>query len=207
MDIINFLILYLPERKKSEKFSEFNFIFNKIIKQPKLLQLAFRKDDNILRDFYITNKFIKRKLLENAYKIFKKYLFSNKKWNYFEDNIWSILTYKYANTSIFINKEIYYYYLNKESVMMNRGNILEMKNLLYRNEMYKEIFKNKKEEKYIIAGYEELLNIFNNNINLIKENNDIKYLFIKNIKEFSNNYNISIEMRKKINNFINEIFK
>ena len=188
--VINFVILYLPERKKSEKFSE----FNTIIKQPKLLQSAFRKNDSIIRDFYITNKFIKRELLENAYKIFKKYLYK-KKWNYFEDNIWSILTYKYANTSIFINKKIYYYYLNKESVMMNRGNILEMKNLLYRNEMYKEIFKNKNEEKYIIAGYVELLDIFNNNINLIKENNDIKNLFIKNIKEFIKSYNISITFK------------
>jgi len=35
-----------------------------------------------------------------------------------------------------------------------------MKNLLYRNEMYKEIFKNKSEVKYIIAGYVELLDIF-----------------------------------------------
>jgi len=102
VDIINFLILYLPERKKSEKFSE----FNKIIKQPKLLQSAFRKDDNILRDFYITNKFIRRELLEKAYKFFKRYLY-RKRWNYFEDNIWSILAYKYANTSIFINKKIY----------------------------------------------------------------------------------------------------
>ena len=82
-----------------------------------------------------------------------------------------------------------------------------MKNLLYRNEMYKEIFKNKSEVKYIIAGYVELLDIFKNNINLIKENNEVKNLFIKNIKEFIQNYNISIEIRNRINNFINLIIK
>ena len=42
---------------------------------------------------------------------------------------------------------IYLYYLNVESAMLNRGNILELKNLIYRHEMFKENFGNKKEER------------------------------------------------------------
>ena len=166
VDIVSFFILYLPEKKKSLKYSN----FNKIIKQPQLYQSAFR--NGYLIDFFITNKLIKREIFENAYKFYKKYIYGEK-WNFYEDNIWSILIYKYANSLIFINKVIYYYYLNKESAMMNRNNILELKNLLYRQEMYKEIFKNKNEQKILINGYIELFYIFEKNLNLIKENNKV----------------------------------
>ena len=40
VDFISFFILYLPKRKKSEQFSD----FNKIIKQPELYQSAFNND-------------------------------------------------------------------------------------------------------------------------------------------------------------------
>ena len=162
VDFISFFILYLPDKIKSTQFSP----FNKIIKQPQLLKCAF-SNENYLIDFYITNKLIKRNILENAIKIFKKEIYLQK-WNYFEDNIWSILIYKYSNSSVFINKIIYNYYSkNNDSVMFNRGNILEMKNLIFRNKMFRKIFKEKNEEKYILAGYSELLDIFGKNIKLI----------------------------------------
>ena len=89
--------------------------------------------NNYLSDFYITNKLIKRELLENAIKIFGNKIYEEK-WNYYEDNIWSILVYKYANSSLFINKVVYLYYSkNNDSVMFNKGNDLELKNLLFRN--------------------------------------------------------------------------
>ena len=101
-DFISFFILYLPQKKKSEKFSN----FNKILKQPELFQSAFNDDDYLI-DFYITNKFIKRDLLEKAFKLFKNKIYGEK-WNYHEDNIWSILLHKLANISVFVNKNIYY---------------------------------------------------------------------------------------------------
>jgi uncharacterized protein YktA (UPF0223 family) len=62
--------------------------------------------------------------------------------------------------------------------MMNRCNILELKNLLNRYEMYKIIFKTKEEEQYLVVGFNELLNVFEENINLVKINNEIKGKFI-----------------------------
>lgn len=199
IDVLSFFILYLPGRWKSGKYSD----FNKIMKQPEIYQIAFNKN-NLLNDFYITNKLIKRELFENAYKLFKKYIFW-KKWNYYEDNIWSILIYKYANTSMFINKIIYIYYQNKDSVMNNKGNILELKNLLYRYEMHKEIFNTTYEKKYLIAGCFQLLDIFENNINIVKENKEIKKIFILKMKEFTSNYNISKSKLKKINLLLNKL--
>ena len=156
----------------------------------------------MLIDFYITNKLIKKELFKKAYNLYKKYIYG-KKWNYYEDNIWSILINKYANSSIFINKKIYYYYKNKDSVMNNRGNILELKNIIYRNEMYKKIFNNTNEEKYIIAGHIQLLEIFQNNIEKVKNNTEIKNMFINEIIDVKRHkYNLSLEILNKTNYFI-----
>jgi glycosyltransferase involved in cell wall biosynthesis len=196
VDFISFFILSLPDRKKSFQFSN----FNQIIQQPKLLESAFLNDHLI--DFYITNKLIKRELLENVVKIFGNKIYEQK-WNYHEDNIWSILLHKYANSSVFINKIVYFYYSkNSDSEMFNRGNNLEIKNFLFRNEMYQEIFKTKNEEKYIISGYSELLLFLEKNIKIIKENIETKYLCIKHLDNYKKKYNLSAEIRLKINNLI-----
>lgn len=197
VDFITFFIVYLPDKIKSTQFSR----FNKIMKQPELLDSAFNSG-NYLIDFYITNKLIKRELLENAIKIFKNEIYGEK-WNYHHDNIWSILIYKYANSSVFINKNIYNYYSkNNDSVMFNRGNNLEMKNLIFRNKMYRKIFKDKKEEKYILSGYLELLDILEKNIKLIKGNKETKNICIKDINEFIKKYTFSEQLKKKFKDFI-----
>ena len=182
----------LPSKISSELLTN----SNEIIRQPELYQSLFKK--NILNDYYITNKLVKREIFVNAFNIFKKYIYGEK-WNYYEDNIWSILIYKYANSSIFVNKKIYYYYINKDSTMTNRGNTLELKNLLNRYEMYKQIFKSKTEEKYLIVGFNELLNVFEENVNLVKINDEIKDRFINISKEFMNNYKNNKETIKRIN--------
>lgn len=198
VDVVNFIILYLPNRVKSEKI----YNFNQIVKQPELFDKAFK--NNILRDFYVTNKLVKKEVFEKVYNFYKPYIYGEK-WNYFEDNIWSILIYKYAKSSVFVNKNIYYYYLNNESAMMNRGNILELKNLIFRNEMYKKIFNNQNLSQYLLEGYTELLDIFENNINITKENYHIQKMFINNINDLIKNYNVSIHLLKRINLFIKKI--
>jgi glycosyltransferase involved in cell wall biosynthesis len=192
VDIISFLLFYLPSKIKSKYFTN----SKEIIRQPELYKSLFK--NNILNDYYITNKLVKREIFVNAFNIFKKYIYGEK-WCYYEDNIWSILVYRYANSSIFINKKIYYYYINQDSTMTNRGNILELKNLLSRYEMYKQIFKTKNEEKYLIVGFNELLNVFEKNVNLVKINNDIKDKFINICKEFMNNYKNYEETIKRLN--------
>ena len=192
VDIVSFLVFILPSGIKSQFFTN----SNEIIKQPELYQSLFK--NNKLNDYYITNKLVKREVFVNAFNIFKKYIYGEK-WSYYEDNIWSILIYKYANSSIFINKKIYYYFVNQDSTMTNRGNTLELKNLINRYEMYKTIFKTKYEEKYLIVGFNELLNVFEENIILVKINSELKNKFINIIKEFINNYKNYKEIIKRIN--------
>ena len=196
VEIVTFFIFYIQGKYKSGKYSS----FNKIIKQPNLFDSAFKGD--YLNDFYITNKLIKRELFVNAYRYYQKYIFGEK-WNYYEDNIWSILIYKFAKSSLFVNKKIYYYYKNHDSVMNNRGNILELKNIIFRNEMYKKIFNNSNEKKYIIGGYIQLLEIFEINIAIVKNNTEIRDMFINTIIELKrNNLNLSKEILNRTNYFI-----
>ena len=199
VDVLFFFILYLPGRWKNGIYTN----FNKIMKQPELYKIAFNKN-NLLNDFYITNKLIKRELFENAYKLYKKYIYGNK-WNYHEDNIWSILIHKIANSLRCLKKIIYIYNEFNDSVMKNKGNILELENLLYRYDMYKEIFNSADEKKYLIAGYFQLLEVFENNINIIYKNKKIKKNFIIKMKEFISNYNISESKLKKINLLLNKL--
>ena len=126
------------------------------------------------------------------------------KWNYHEDNIWSILIHRFANSSVFINKKIYYYYFNNpDSEMFNRGNPLELKNLLYRIKMYKKIFKFKREKKYIIAGYVELIDIFVEHLEILKKIEVLKIKIIKDLKYLKKTYKLSEEMTKKVDYLIN----
>ena len=89
--------------------------------------------------------------------------------------------------------------------MRNRNNILELENLLFRHEMYKNIFKSKFEKKYLIAGCSQLIDIFENNTDIIYNNNEIKNLFIIKMNEFIKEYTIPEELTKKINFLIDKI--
>lgn len=198
VDMISFIMLYLPEGKKFGN----SIVSNKIINQPELYQSAFK--NNILIDYFITNKIIRKELLLTAFKIFKQKIYKDK-WNYHEDNIWSILVNKYANSSLNINRIIYYYYKNKDSEMENKGNELEMINLLYRYDMFKEIFKSKIEKEYFIAGYNELLYKFEENINIVIKNEKIKNKFFNISKEIKS-MNISFDNIERLNVFLNKLF-
>ena len=158
LDIISFNILYFPKRVKSGNFFDDNsyptinipffiikkYQINRVIKQPELYQNAFNVN-GYLNDCYVTNKLVKNKLFKDVFQIFKKYIYG-KKWNFHEDNIWSILIYKYSNSYLFVNKIIYIYYQNNDSLMENRRNDLELENLLMK---YSKRFLKIKEKKNI----------------------------------------------------------
>jgi len=93
-------------------------------------------------DILITNKFMKRDIIIKAFNFYKKKIYSNK-WNYHEDHIWHFLINKYSKSRIFIYKYIYLYIINNQSLMNNRHNLLELKNIIYKFEMTEEIFKEK----------------------------------------------------------------
>ena len=199
VDFITFFIFFLPNRIKSGQYFEFNII----VKQPELFKSAFK--DNILKDFYITNKLVKREILIKAFNAFKNEIYGEK-WNYHEDNIWSILIYKYSNSSVFVDKNVYCYYSkNIDSEMYNRGNVLELKNLIYKNEMIKKILNNKEEEQYVINEHLVHLKIFEEHINLIRQNKEIKDKIINDLKGLMTNCTLTNEFRNRIFKLINNI--
>ena len=167
-------ILYNKAKK-----SKFDYIIYKVKRIPRykaqiktinlINKLQFKK-----KDYLITNKFIKREIFLMAYNFFKKYIYKNK-WNYHEDNIWNILTRIYGKTSKIINKYIYIYKKNKDSLMINKkGNPIEIKNRIYRLQNFIKIIQifqinnsNIYYDKYyndyikIYKGYKSSLLLFN----------------------------------------------
>lgn len=91
-------------------------------------------------------------------------------------------------------------------MMSNRGNLLELKNLIYKIEMYEKIFENIKEKKYIITEYLNILLIIENQ-NLffkIKENSEIKNKIINLLTKIQKKYENQI-LRERINDFVIKI--
>ena len=71
--------------------------------------------------------------------------------------------------------------------------------------MYKEIFNVKKEVKYIIAGFKELLYKIEEKINIIKNNNKTLNKFFNITKEMMNNYELSDEILNTTKNIIKNL--
>ena len=140
----------------------------------------------------ITNKLIKKNILIKAYEILKQNIYGEK-WNYAEDEIWSSLVNKNANSLICVNKIIYTYYINSDSLITNKFNNTYLKNLIYWLEMFSKIFDNKKYEKYFINRILIILDLIkdSNFINIFKKDMELKNNYIKilqniNIKSFNN---------------------
>ena len=146
--------------------------------QRKLLELNNSNYKVKRFDVYITNKFIKREIIIKCFNEFKDKIFGNK-WNYHEDNIWSLLIHKYSKSMTFIKIIIYFYFQNKESLMHNRYNLVEMRNVADR-------FR-------IIEKYYNYNNVYYLKIFLLFINRYYK----KAIKK-------DFEIRKKIINYLND---
>ena len=203
LDILSFGALFKYNEEITIKCSN----YHKIYRQPELFESAFNTTYN-LKDFLIWNKIIKREIYLKAYEIFKEKIYGEK-WNYHEDNIWSILVNKYAKSMRCINKLIYIYNDLNDSLMKNRYNELELKSLIYRHQMYKELFISKRDEKYLIAEHLEIISFFEESKNFYKLIND-KYLIRKEIIKifitFNKNYKVSELIKKKLIKFLNKIY-
>ena len=134
VDIISFGF-FLKKRNKTLNLCD---KFDTIIDQPKLMESIYNSD-NILKDELITNKLIKKEIFLKAYESFYKYIYSGRKWNYHEDNIWSILVHKFASSKLCVKKLIYIYKDNSDSLMKKMGSSLELDNYIYRFDMLNEI--------------------------------------------------------------------
>ena len=177
----------------------------KILRQPKLFKSIFSKSFK-LTDSLIVNKLIKKEIFLKAYEDFSIAIY-NGNWNYFEDNIWNILVNKYAKSKLCIDKLVYIYNNNNDSLTKNRYTEIEFRNLLYGYEIYKHIFQKESEKKYLIAESYVLFNKLKSDLKflLLINDNSIK-THIKSIFKFVlNNYAFSLKTRNDINNFLKSI--
>ena len=219
-DVIKFGMLFKNNLKKERIFKCKSF--NKIIYQPQIFN-----DGCILEDFFITNKLIKKNILIKAFESFKQNIYGEK-WNYAEDEIWGALVNKNANSLICVNKIIYTYFINSDSLIIliinrnnlsallvclfliyeeclitNKYNIIYLKNLLYWLKMFTKIFDIREYEKYLMNRILLILE-------LIKEDN-YKNIFKKEI-ELKKNYikvlqNINMKRFNNYNDVLNNIIE
>ena len=106
---------------------------------------------------------------------------------------------------ICINKTIYLYETNEDSLMNNRGNSIEIKNRIYLLKMYKEIFLNSYDRKYLCAHIIQSISYLNNTrlLSIIKKEISLKLKIIVTLKSFLKNNFCSHVVIKIIEIFIN----
>jgi glycosyltransferase involved in cell wall biosynthesis len=180
------VILYLIKRIAVNKSDSYYFNF---------------LDNNQLNmvDTYITNKFVKRDIFIKALNEFKKEIYSNI-WNFHEDNIWSYLVRKNANSIIILNRYIYYYKRNKDSLNKRMGNEIEIKHRYYRYKKLKEIDYNNSVEYSLnnsLDDIEKYDNLFNNR--------EIRTIVIHFFVNFLKLYSHKMLIYKRINSALNKI--
>ena len=163
--------------------------FDRIIRQPELYQIAFNQY-NQLSDYLIWNKFIKKEVYFRAYKAYEKRI-NGENWIHYDDNIWGVLIHKYANTLECINKTLYVHILNPTSLTNKIGSLTEVKSVIDKYEMFKEIYNTKEEKKYLIKEFENLMYLiddYGSFRNFFNENSYIKNWTIKTCNDFINEF-------------------
>ena len=179
IDLISFGIIIKNGLKRSKKV--FCSKINKIQNQPEIINSHYK-----YYDYLIWNKLVKKKVFLNSYLLFKEKIFQEK-WNYGEDEIWSSLIYKNANSMICIKKSIYIYNINNNSLMSNINNILYLKNLINWIEMFKQNF----DKKFLINRLYSFITIirYNKNyLNIINNNTELRNKYIELFNNINNQY-------------------
>ena len=110
------LVLFLLKRVDTNLIN-----INSLNNYLKSINLKKIKSTNV-PNYLITNKFIKRNISLKSIQFFKEKIYGNK-WNYHEDNIWSLLISGYAKSEKIIYKYFYIYLRNKHSLMSHRNTI------------------------------------------------------------------------------------
>ena len=162
------------------------------------------KSGNKMKDFLITNKIIKREIFLKAYEFLKSKIYGEK-WVYSEDEIWSVLINKYANSKVCTDKVAYIYYSNNDSLMHNRINIISLFDLVHWFEMLKIIYDKKEYKNYILNHLYYLIKFFKinnrNNIltDLIVKNKALKEKYISIFEYILINFNHTFNITLLIN--------
>ena len=182
-------IIIYPYYNVNRKKNRFKCdIFNKTIYQPEIFKLAFNHY-NYIYDEIIWNKLIKREIFIKVAKTVKKFMV-RERWNHHEDTVWSLLSHKYAKSMKCIDKVLYIYEKNNESITRNIGTFRELDNLLNRHEAFELIF-NKDTEIFFFNTIKKLIDIISRNpyfLETVKTNEEIRFRIIKILSDFINRY-------------------
>ena len=120
-DIVRYLVKSVPFNKYQIKECDF-----------------FNKNQFKIFDYLMTNKLVKKEIFLKVLNEFKKKIFYHK-WNYHEDNIWSVLLHRTAKLKHDINKFVYIYKMNDQSLIINKHkNSIEFKNRVYLSQAYQD---------------------------------------------------------------------
>lgn len=199
-------IIIFPHYNVNRRQNRFRCdIINKTIYQPEIFKLAFNRYNKI-RDEIIWNKFIKREIYMKIIKIVGTFM-TRERWIHHEDTVWSLLSHKYAKTMKCIDKVLYIYEKNSESITKNTGSFLELQNILSRHEAFELIF-NKDSEILFFNSIDTLINTIWNNpffLNITKTKEEIRFRLIKICSDFINRYESKKLNLKNVFLFLSEI--
>ena len=145
IDVITFNTFFKSTNRTMLKCSNFHHVQHQPDIFLKAFNLSYRLDD-----YLIWNKLIRRDIYLKAYEIFKDKIY-NHKWNYHEDNIWSILVHRYATSLKCVKKLIYIYNEYSDSLMKKRFDQIDLNSLIYRHQMYMRLFNPHTEKKYLMT--------------------------------------------------------
>ena len=185
-DFLRFLVNRIPNRKNE------TYLFNYL-----------NTNQLLYKDFLITNKLILREIYLKAFFFLKERIFG-KKFIIHDDNVWNEAVRKFSNTSIILNKSIYYYKRNEKSLNNFRGSFIDLQSQIYRLDMLLKI-NNKMQNKKFKNFLDEIINYFNYSSSRLPEH-ELKKNILKNYNHYYQLQKINYYYRKEINFLLNKIF-
>ena len=157
------------------------------------------------QDFRITNKLIKKNIILKAYEYYNEYIYRNK-WNFHEDSVWNLLVRKFANKISIFNESIYIYKRNNQSLNFRNGNLIDIKNRIYRLKLFNKFYKIFKSNIYyndLNLYLEGIISICNSS--LLNKESQIRNGIIQILLEFLNIFKTKLINKRNINNILNKI--
>ena len=151
----------------------------------------------------IWNKIIKKETYLKAYETYKNKIYGEKI-NYADDEVWSGLVNKYANSKKCVNRFIYIYQRNKNSLSISVDNYLYCLNLIDWNEMFiYHIFSGKIEiTRAQTIRFLDLVRKTYAYLNSIKSNKILAEKYIKYLKSIRSKFDGDNIILNKINNIL-----
>ena len=205
-DIIRFNSHYLNNNTFEKSKLEDYFNKNKVIYQPKILELSFYsyKGELMQNQLYLWGKAIKRKLYANILDTFSDF-YLKQNWNLYEDSTMCFILLKKAQSYVFIY-ENGYIYDNEEKNINNKNDTDKA------NDIIKDLFisaeilfdyteENNYEKSMAIYQLKRIIYDYNNSLELVNKGFDYFYKVLdkfENCKNILSNQKIYIEKLRLI---------